>query len=131
MAVLMIALEQAKGNKIGEQARLEKAIDSELILKIVHLLFHLTSNYSVAMQFLLVNQTVIPPFKEHTTSEQQTMTSLEMLIRVLKQIYNLKHPEALKFLVDLLENITMHHFYKSINTLVANTEEQTTINNAI
>jgi len=92
MAVLMTALQQSKessGEKMGEE---KKDIDSELILKIVHLMYHLTSNYSVAMQFLTINSQVIPPYSQEITKEQQTVTSLELLIKVLNQIYKLKHP---------------------------------------
>lgn len=41
-----------------------------------------------------------------------------MLIQMFEYIPNLSSSEPLKFLIDLIENITVHHFYKSINALV-------------
>ena len=41
-----------------------------------------------------------------------------MLIMLLEHSFVFKHEKLLEYLIAVIENITVHHFYKSINALV-------------
>lgn len=94
-----------------------------LVIKILHLMYHLTGTYSIAMNLLAINDQPISMLEHCMPSEQKDKSSLEMLILFLNDMTSLKSPEALKFIIDLIENVTVHHFYKSIHSLVGNARE--------
>jgi len=49
-----------------------------------------------------------------------------MLIMLLDQSYIYKNGQLLQFLISVIENITINHFYKSINALVQSNKEGNT-----
>jgi hypothetical protein len=100
-------------------------------MKILYLLSHLTRNYSIAMAFLKVNAT-LPAFLEGCQEHSQARrSSLEMLVMLLGHRFIYKDPQLMECLVAVIENITVHHFYKSINALVCNHAATPALNDPI
>lgn len=63
-----------------------------VVVKILHLLSHLTTNYSISMQFLKVNAQPIHCLERHLATAQAERSSLEMLILMLDRICDLNNP---------------------------------------
>lgn len=50
-----------------------------------------------------------------------------MMIMLLNQSYIYKNAQLLQILISVIENVTVNHFYKSINALVQNNKESSAI----
>ena len=91
-------------------------------LKALHLMVHLTKVYSIATSFLKVNSR--PPASLTKTLAPPRATSLELVILLLKSEEVASHAQSLNLLITQLDNITLHFFYKSINSLVVRGTEE-------
>lgn len=89
-----------------------------MALKMLHLLTHLTKNYSIAMALLRPNHDLPPNLSSMARPEQSTLSSFEMLILLLREREVAESPRVLGFLIGILDNITMHHFYKNVYKIV-------------
>jgi hypothetical protein len=138
VTLLVAVFEQGMDEEESEQYRAfvrgqikEAEKNPLLVVKILHLLYHLTDNYSLAMQFLKVNDAPVASLRSWMRPPQESTSSLELLICLLPKVTGGSSPEALKFLIDLIENITTQHFYKSINALVGQSAETHVVNQSI
>ena len=104
-----------------------------MVIKVLHLFCHLSQNYSFSMQFLKKNSNVLPSLESDQKSIEKLgeLTTLEVITSLLPLVPQLQSEEIIKFLIDLLENLTVSHFYKSINALVGQSSETLNINQSI
>jgi hypothetical protein len=110
----------------GEEQQIDYAVRAypSLAMKALHLLTHLTKNYSIAMALLKPNNDLPVSLADLCRPEQASLSSFEMLILLLREKAVSESPAVLGFLIGVLDNITMHHFYKNVHKIVEKASEE-------